>query len=190
MYYGNIIVIGASTGGPKVLSQIFSSLPLLNAAVVIVLHIPSSFDKGFAERLNSISSMNIELAENGSLLERGKVYVAPGGIHLKLVNNMRLELFKEEKVNFARPSVDVTMCSTLKNRAGKLVGVLLTGMGRDGADGITHIKNLDGITIAQDKKTSTIFGMPMEAEKTGNVDFMLPTEKIVEKLIWLAGTVR
>lgn len=183
MYYGNIIIIGSSTGGPKVLHDIFSSLPLLNAAVIIVQHIQPIIDKSFAERLNSKSLMDVKLAENGDLLASGKVYFAPAGIHLKLARNKHIELFNGAKVNFARPSIDVTMRSVARHISGKLVGVVLTGMGRDGAEGIIHIKNLGGITIAQDKKSSAIYGMPMEAQKTGSVDFVMPPEKIVEKLI-------
>ena len=189
MYSGNIIIIGSSTGGPKVLHSIFSSLPQLNAAIIIVQHILSTVDKSFAERLNSKSSMEVKLSENGNLLEREKVYFAPASIHLKLVNNTKIELCNGEKVNFACPSVDVTMLSVVKHRAGKLVGVVLTGMGRDGADGISHIKNLGGITIAQDKKSSAIYSMPMEAYKTGNVDYVLSMEEIGQKLIELVGAV-
>jgi len=182
-------MIGSSTGGTLVLSQIFSSVPVLDAAVVIVQHIPPVFDKGFAERLNDTSKMNAVLADNGDRLERGKIYLAPSRMHLKLVDNETIEIFKGEKVNFCCPSADVTMRSALKNCTGKLVGVVLTGLGRDGADGITHIKGLQGITIAQDKGTCAVYGMPMEAAKTGNVDFILPPEKIGEKLIELAGII-
>lgn len=190
MYSGNIIIIGSSTGGLRVLDQIFSPLPQLNATVIIVQHIPPDFDKGIAERLNNKSKMNVSLAENGILLERGKVYIAPARIHLKLVDNTSIRLIEGEKVNYCCPSIDVTMCSALEHRTGKLIGVILTGMGRDGADGLTHIKNLQGITISQDKKSCAVYGMPMEAEKTGNVDFVLTPDEIGKKLIELTNTVR
>jgi two-component system chemotaxis response regulator CheB len=190
VYLGNIIIIGSSTGGTRVLGQIFSSLPQLNATVIIVQHIPPEFDKGLADRLNDRSKMDVALAENGDLLERGKVYLAPARIHLKLIENTRIKLSEGEKVNYCCPSVDVTMCSALENRKGKLIGVVLTGMGKDGADGLTHIKSLNGITMAQDKKTCAVYGMPMEAAKTGNVDFVLTPEQIGEKLIELTDTIR
>ena len=190
MYSGNIIIIGSSTGGTRVLDDIFSSVPILNAAVVIVQHIPPFFDRGFAERLNDKAKMTVALAEDGDLLERGKVYVAPARTHLEISDNTMLRLVKGEKVNFCCPSVDVTMCSVSENRTGKLVGVILTGMGNDGANGISHIKSLHGTTIVQDKKTCAVYGMPMEAEKTGNVDLVLPAEQIGKKLMELAGTVR
>ncbi len=190
MYSGNIIIIGSSTGGPKVLNQVFSSLPVLNAAVIIVQHAQPWIDQRIAERLNDLSLMNVKLSENGSRLENGNVYFAPSRIHLKLIRNEHLELCEGEKVNFVCPSIDVTMRSFIKHTTGKLVGVVLSGIGRDGADGITHIKNLGGITIAQDEKTSAVYGMPREAKKTGNVDFVLPPEKIEKKLVELVGIVR
>ena len=189
MYTENIIIIGSSTGGPRILHHIFSSLPQLDAAIIIVQHILSSVDKNFVERLNSESSMEVTMSENGNLLERRKVYFAPAGIHLKLVENTKIELFNGEKVNFACPSIDVTMRSIVNHHEGNLIGVVLTGMGSDGADGISHIKNLGGITIAQDKKSSAVYSMPLKAYQTGNVDHVLSLDEIGQKLIDIVGVV-
>jgi len=187
LYDGNIIVIGASTGGPAVLFDMFSRVPPVHAAVIIVQHILPRYDANFAACLNSVAKMNVVLPGDGRLLESGTIYVAPAGAHLTLENNTRIRLIQGGQVNFCCPSVDVTMESLVQNGRGTIVGVILTGMGSDGARGICHIKKIKGITIAQDKKTSVIYGMPMEAQKTGNVDFILSIPEIGQKLIELVG---
>jgi two-component system chemotaxis response regulator CheB len=187
MYSGNIVIIGSSTGGPKTINKIFSGLPVLNAAVVIVQHILPGFDKGFARNLNLKTAMEVELAQSGTVLEKGKAYVAQSRIHLRLKNNARIELYEGAKVNCCCPAVDVTMQSLGKPRAGKIVGVVLTGLGNDGAQGTTHIKNLGGVTISQNEQTSVIYGMPKAAFETGHVDHVLPDDQIGNKLIELVG---
>jgi two-component system chemotaxis response regulator CheB len=187
MYSGNIVIIGSSTGGPKTVNKIFSGLPVLNAAVIIVQHILPGFDKGFARNLNLKTEMPVELAETGTIIEKGKAYVAQSRIHMRLRDNARIELYEGAKVNCCCPAVDVTMKSLGKQRAGKIVGVVLTGLGNDGADGTTHIKNLGGTTISQDKETSVIYGMPKAAFETGHVDHVLPDDRIGPKLIELVG---
>lgn len=184
----NIIVIGASTGGPKVLMEILSALPVLNAALVIVQHMPPEFDRSFAGSLDGKIKMKVELAEGGSFLETGKVSFAPSRLHLRVVHNMRIDVYSGDKVNFVCPSVDVTMKSLSKNRTGKTVGVVLTGMGNDGASGIAHIKDIGGVTIAQDEKTSIVYGMPKMAAATGKVDFILSKDDIGAKLLELVGS--
>lgn len=184
MVNNNIVMIGVSTGGPMALKRLFAELPPLNAAIVIVLHIPPGMDYKIARGLDAVASMPVALAEDGEYLRSGQVYLAPGGFHLKLEGNSRVILKEGARVNFVQPSADVAMESLLKPlKRKRLVGVILTGMGRDGAEGIRHIKALGGFTIAQDQDSSAIYGMPKAAFETGAVDFVSSLDKIGKKLV-------
>jgi two-component system chemotaxis response regulator CheB len=183
----NIVMIGSSTGGLKVLEELFQRLPAINAAIVIVQHITPLVDKSFATSLARVSKMPVLLAQEGMSLTSGQVYLAPGGVHLTLLRNNVVHLHDGEKVNSVRPAVDVAMRSLTVPNGIKLAGVILTGMGADGADGIVHIKKLGGFTIAQDQKTSVIYGMPKAAAETGKVDFILPTDRIADKIKEMFG---
>lgn len=181
----NLVVIGVSTGGPIVLKHILSALPPLNAAVIIVLHIRPGMDRMIARGLDGISSMPVALAEDGEFLRAGRIYFAPGGSHLTLEGNHRIVLLAGERINFVRPSADMAMKSLIRSHNGKIVGIVLTGMGKDGAEGIRHIKRIDGVTIAQDRATSAIFGMPKAASQTGAVDYVFSPKRIATKLVEL-----
>jgi two-component system chemotaxis response regulator CheB len=182
----NIVMIGVSTGGPIALKRLFSELPALDAAFVVVLHIPPGMDYKIARGLDSVASMPVALAEDGEYLRKGRIYLAPGGFHLKLEGNSRIILEEGARVNFVQPSFDVAMQSLLKPlRRGRVIGVILTGMGKDGAEGIRHVKEIGGVTIAQDHESSAIYGMPKAAVETGSVDFVFPPLKIGEKLVEL-----
>lgn len=186
MSYNNIVMIGVSTGGPRALKQLFADLPPLDAAIVIVLHIPPGMDCKIARGLDAVASMPVALAENGTYLRSGHVYLAPGGFHLKLEGNSRIILEEGKRINFVQPSADVAMKSLLKaQKQSEIVGVVMTGMGKDGAEGIRHIKGIGGITIAQDQESSAIYGMPKAASETGAVDFELPLDRISRKLVEL-----
>jgi two-component system chemotaxis response regulator CheB len=178
----NIVVIGVSTGGPMALKEIFSALPSVNAAFIVVLHIRAGMDRMILRGLSAVSSMPVSMAEDGEFIRPGHVYLAPGGYHLKLEGNRRIILVEGERVNHVQPSADVTMLSLVKPRTERVIGVVLTGMGRDGAEGIRHIKSIGGTTIAQDRQSSAIFGMPMVAAQTGAVDHVCAKEKIARKL--------
>lgn len=178
----NLIVIGSSTGGLKVLEELVPRLPVLRAAVVIVQHITPLVDKSFVASLARVSSMPVSLAQEGQSIQPGQIYLAPGGVHTTFVRNSVIRLDSGEKVNSVRPSVDVAMKSLISPLGMKLAGVILTGMGCDGAAGISHIKQLGGITIAQDQYSSVIYGMPRAAAETGRIDFILPTGKIADKM--------
>ena len=182
MLPGNLIVIGSSTGGLKILEEMFRRLPALKAAVLIVQHITPIIDQAFVGSLARISKMPVSLVREGQTLEDGHVYVAPGGKHLNLIRNQSFHLFSGEKVNSVCPSIDVTMKSLVRPPSGKLAGVILTGMGCDGAEGIMHVKRIGGITIAQDQKSSIIYGMPKAAAETGMIDYILSTDRITDKL--------
>lgn len=183
MVNNNIVMIGVSTGGPLALKRLFAELPPLNAAFVIVLHIPPGMDYKIAKGLDLVASMPVSLAEDGDYLRSGHIYLAPGGFHLRLEGNSRIVLEEGPRINFVQPSADVAMMSLLKPlKQAQLIGVVMTGMGKDGAEGIRHIKALGGVTIAQDAESSAIYGMPKVAFETGAVEFVFPPAKIGKKI--------
>ena len=183
----NVVVIGVSTGGPLTLKALFSELPPLNAAIVVVLHITPEMDYRIALGIDACASMPAALARDGEFLRPGHIYLAPGGFHLKLDGNHRIALCEGARVNYVQPSVDVTMLSLTRPLTGNLVGVILTGMGKDGAEGVRHIKRIGGTTLAQDQKSSVIYGMPKAALDTGAIDFVLPPKGIAAKLVEMLG---
>ncbi|WP_298436844.1 CheB methylesterase domain-containing protein [Geobacter sp.] len=187
MFNNRIVVIGVSTGGPITLKEIFSGMPPLEAAVVIVLHIPPGMDRLIVKGLDAVASMPVVLAQHGEYLETGRIYLAPGGYHLSFEGNRRIILREGERVNYVQPSADVAMTSLTRPLRGKIVGIVLTGMGRDGAAGIRHIKEIGGTTIAQDQKSCAIASMPKAASQTGAVDFVFPPERIRSKLVELVN---
>lgn len=184
-----VIAIGASTGGTTVIRDMLSSFPEKFPPVVIVQHMPPGFTRIFAERLNAHCRIRVKEAENGESLEPGTAYIAPGDRHLKVTRsrfkrNFLVELSSDEKVSGHRPSVDVMFESVSENFEGSAsVGVLLTGMGKDGAQGLLKLKQNGAVTFAQDKESSVVFGMPDEADKLGAVDYLLPPEIISERVI-------
>lgn len=164
------------------LEELFPRLPILKAAVVIIQHITPLVDQSFVTSLARVSKMPVTLAREGTVIQPGQVYLAPGGVHLTLIRNSLVHLHDGEKVNSVRPSIDVAMKSVSTPIVSRIAGVILTGMGADGAVGICHIKRLGGITMAQDQKTSVIYGMPRAAADTGCIDFILPTDRIADKI--------
>lgn len=183
----SVVVIGASTGGPQTLRRVIAKLPVLDACVVIVQHMPQHVNESIRKSLSRLTEMKVELAEDGMALENGLVLIAPSEVHLEFENNERVKLVEGEKVNFVCPSVDVTMRSLQKSSRIRSVGIVLTGMGSDGARGISHIKNLGGVTIAQDEESCIIYGMPRAAAETGKVDYILPPEMIGDKITELTS---
>lgn len=181
----NIMIIGSSAGGPRILKEIFTDLPLLNGCIVIVQHMPKFINESFCRTLNQTTGMDVQIAKEDDVLHAGRVYIAPSEVHLELINNRTIRLIRSEKVNFVRPSIDVTMKSVQRKSGYSIIGVILTGMGKDGAAGIRHLNEIGGITIAQDEETSIIYGMPREAVATGNIDYILTPPKIKEKFIEL-----
>lgn len=178
------IVIGASTGGPKILTRILQALPReLGARVLIVQHMPASFTGRFAVRLDGVSSYEVTEARDGERIGTGQARVARGDRHLKVVEDsdgeLVLELVEDQLSRGVRPSIDVTMETAAAAVERPLVAVALTGMGRDGAAGIRAIKEAGGSTIVQDERTSPVFGIPQKAIETGCVDHVLPAEDIV-----------
>jgi len=169
------IVIGASTGGPKILEGVLRALPAtLQPKVVVVQHMPASFTDRLAARLDSFLPFDVAEASDGQRVEDGDVVVAKGDYHLEVTSNvagnLRVRLTEGEREHGVRPAIDVTMRTAAARVSDPLVGVALTGMGRDGAAGIEAIKRAGGATIAQDEASSPVFGIPRKAIETGCVD--------------------
>ncbi len=182
------LLIGSSTGGPKMVEQVLSELPAAAAfRVLIVQHMPEGFTDRFASRINSRSEYDVREASDGDRIGGGEALVAPGGKHLIVSNyhtgRMRVKLTEDPPVNSVRPAVDMTMSSAAEVIDDPLIGVILTGMGQDGAAGITSIKAVGGKTIAQDEQTSAVFGMPKRAIETGYVDSVLAIDDIPDGII-------
>jgi two-component system chemotaxis response regulator CheB len=179
------VAIGASTGGPPVLQQILSGLPRdFPVPVFLVQHIASGFDKGFAEWLSATSRLPVHIASHGKDSLPGHCYIAPSDVHLGVVGSvrMRMALSDQAPENGTRPSVSWLFRSVAKALGPRAVGVLLTGMGRDGAEELKGMREIGAVTIAQDKKSSVIHGMPGEAIKLGAATYVLPPEGIVSLL--------
>lgn len=181
-----LVVLGASTGGPNALSAVIGSLPAdFPLPVLFVLHIGDPFGSSFADWLDHHSALRVHLAEDGELLPRpGKpsVVMAPPGSHL-VVRGGRLWLNRDPERHSCRPSVDVLFESVAREMGGRVVGCLLTGMGRDGASGLTAIRRAGGATIAQDESTCVVFGMPREAIALGGAERVLPLPEIGPALV-------
>jgi two-component system chemotaxis response regulator CheB len=183
----NIIVLGISTGGPSTLKELFTGMPRLNASILLVQHMPAFINERVRASLNELTELDVVIPRNGTELENGVVYVGPSGVHMELKKNRFIHLRQGSKINFVCPSVDTTMLSVAENSAQKLIAVVMTGMGKDGAEGIAHIKNIGGITIAQDEASSIVYGMPKQAVATNCVDIIAPPKEIQKRLIRLVG---
>ena len=179
----DIILIGASTGGPNAIESIITQLTReLNVAVLIVQHMPSGFTKSFAERLNKKCSLEVLEASDGIRIEKNKVYIAPGGYHMVVRQPGIIGLTKEDPIWGVRPAVDKLFISASTTYGNKIISAVLTGMGKDGAEGTIVVKMNKGITIAQDEDSSVIYGMPKCAYETGCVDYVLPLKNIALKI--------
>lgn len=182
------IVIGASTGGPKVIEQLLRSLPLdLDARVLVVQHMPPEFTARLAKRLDDLCAYSVREADDGDRISGGEVLVAHGDRHMVVAHSvagrLKVRLTDGEPVNGVRPSIDVTMESVAEIVDQPVVGIALTGMGKDGAAGIHAIKAAGGTTIAQDEETSPVFGIPRQAIATGAVDHVLPAAGITDGVL-------
>lgn len=179
----DIILIGASTGGPNAIEKIITEITRdLNAAVLIVQHMPSGFTKTFAERLNKKCQLEVLEASDGIRVEKNKVYIAPGGYHMVVRGSGIIGLTKEDPIWGVRPAVDKLFISASSVYGNRIVSVILTGMGKDGAEGTVVVKMNKGMTIAQDENSSVIYGMPKCAYETGCVDHVLPLNDIASKI--------
>lgn len=168
-----IIAIGASTGGTEAIYSVLKKLPPDVPGIVIVQHIPPNFSRMFAERLNNTTGLTVKEAKSGDIVEKGKVLIAPGDQHMiikKFGDKYKVECFIDEKVNGHCPSVDVLFESVAKVAGNQAVGVILTGMGYDGAKGLMSMRRKGARTIGQDEKSCVVYGMPKVAYNIGAVE--------------------
>jgi two-component system chemotaxis response regulator CheB len=186
-----LIAIGSSTGGTEALRQVLTELPAAIPPIVITQHIPAVFSKAFADRMNSLCPFEVYEAEHGMEVLPGRVFIAPGGRQMQIRKRNDGKMFividDSPPVNRHKPSVDYLFDSVVEACGGKCIGVILTGMGADGAKGMLKLKNAGARTIAQDEATCAVFGMPREAIRLGAASEVLPLGDIASKLIqWLS----
>lgn len=181
-----VIAIGASTGGTEAIYSVIKSLPADMPGIVIVQHMPPVFTKMYAERLNNSCLLEVKEAEDGDIVAGGRVLIAAGGYHMELkkdINSYYVKCYKGEKVNGHCPSVDVLFNSVSKAAGKNSIGVILTGMGSDGAKGLLNMKKSGAYTIGQDEKSCAVYGMPMVAFDIGAVIKQMPLDKIPETIL-------
>lgn len=189
-FTSRLIAIGSSTGGPEALKEVLMRLPADCPPVLIAQHIPEAFSGPFARRMDNCSHVTVCEAEDGQLIESGHVYVAPGHSHLRIAkspNGLVCRLGQDEPINRHRPSVEALFDSVAEHVNKKAVAVMMTGMGADGADAMKRLRESGAYCIAQDERTSVVWGMPGEAVKRGAVDEQQPLEKIAERVVELVS---
>lgn len=185
-----IIVVGASTGGTEALRVFLEDLPADCPGIVIVQHMPEGFTRAFSQRLDGICRISVKEAADNDTVVRGRALIAPGNHHTLLKRSgarYYVEIKDGPLVSRHRPSVDVLFRSAARYGGKNVVGVIMTGMGDDGARGMKEMKDAGAVNIAQDEATSVVFGMPNEAIKHGGVDYIRPLESIAREALRLSG---
>jgi len=187
---GRVIAIGSSTGGVEALITILSKFPANGPPVIISQHMPASFIRSFAARLNRLCAMHVAEAEDGAPIRPGQAWLAPGDAHLELTGGPapRIRLNGGERVNGHRPSVDVMFHAAARSLGQRAVGVILTGLGRDGAEGLLALREAGAETIGQDEASCVVYGMPKAAHELGAVGIQLPLDRIAVRLLALTNT--
>jgi two-component system chemotaxis response regulator CheB len=186
-----LIAMGSSTGGPQAFEEVFRHLPLDVPPILAVVHMPAGFTRSYAERLDSLCVPAVREATDGEVIVPGTIYIAPGGWHMVVRSQgaqRTIKLFSGPKVWNQRPAVDVLFDSVAENIGQNATGVLMTGMGRDGASGLLHMKEAGARTICQDEESCIVFGMPREAILLGAADHVVPLESIAETMLRLSVT--
>jgi two-component system, chemotaxis family, protein-glutamate methylesterase/glutaminase len=181
-----LVAIGTSTGGPVALKTVLTGLPAdLPAGIVVVQHMPPVFTRAFAERLDSCCTLKVKEAEGGDAILPGRVLIAPGNLHMtvsKIGGVQHVLLDESEHINGHRPSVDRLMFSVAGEYGDEAIGVIMTGMGRDGVEGLRELRRRGGLVIAQDRDTSVIYGMNREVIQNGDADEVVPVEAIAGRI--------
>ncbi len=181
-----IVAIGASTGGTEAIKEVLTGLPVEIPPILVVQHMPEHFTRAFAERLNTLCKFQVKEAEDGDLASPGKVLIAPGNRHMVLKRSgvqYYVEIKNGPLVYHQRPSVEVLFTSVAQSAGPNAVGVILTGMGKDGATGLLEMKNAGSFTIAQDEESSVVYGMPKEAAALGGAMKISSIDKIAQIII-------
>ncbi len=177
----DLVAIGCSTGGPPALQHLFQSLPVLPVPFVVAQHMPSTFTRLFAERVNKLTEYDVKEANDGEMLVPGTVYIAPGGMQSevrRVGEALQIRVFAASATDLYAPSVDRLLKTASEACGEKMIAVIMTGMGDDGAEAIAVVRERGGKTIAESSETAIIFGMPAEAIKTGAIDEVLPLTEI------------
>lgn len=181
-----VVAIGTSTGGTQALEEVLTALPRVSPGIVIVQHMPEKFTAAFAERLNGICRIEVKEAETNDRVMPGRALIAPGGRHILLKRSgaqYYVEVVDGPLVNRHRPSVDVMFRSVAKSAGGNALGVIMTGMGDDGAAGMLEMRTAGARTVAQDEESCVVFGMPKEAIKRGGVEKVLPLSGMAQEIL-------
>jgi two-component system, chemotaxis family, protein-glutamate methylesterase/glutaminase len=181
-----IIAVGASTGGVEALQELLMAFPADSPAIVVTQHMPAMFTASFANRLNQCCAVTVNQAQNGQRVLPGHVYIAPGGFHLELARNGAnyvCRVHDEAPVSGHRPSVDVLFRSVAHAAGSNAVGIILTGMGRDGAVGLLDMRSAGASTVGQDEATCVVYGMPKAARECGAVEIELPLNKVAHHVL-------
>ncbi|MCM1178726.1 MAG: CheB methylesterase domain-containing protein [Clostridium sp.] len=188
-YTGNkLVIIASSTGGPKALHQVIPKLDKnLDAPVVVVQHMPKGFTESLSQRLDELSEISVREASDGEILQKGNVYIARGGLHMRITENqqgsLQIHETEEPPVNGLRPCANITFDSILSCPLDAIVCAVLTGMGADGCTGIEHLKKKHNIfTIAQNRETCVVYGMPKAVVEHDLADLVLPLDEIGETI--------
>jgi two-component system chemotaxis response regulator CheB len=188
-----LIAIGTSTGGPKALQEVIPYIPEdISAAILIVQHMPPGFTKSLAERLNALSGINVKEGEDGEVIRPGYAYIAPGDFHMEVDRGkdgiMRIRTTKGKPMGGHRPAVNVLMESIARTGFPNVIGVIMTGMGNDGKEGIVKIKESNkAVIICQDEISCVVYGMPKSAVATGMVDAVVPLKEIAGVIVKYMG---
>jgi two-component system chemotaxis response regulator CheB len=183
-----VIAIGASSGGPSALRQFLPNIPpTIRAGIVIVQHLPESFTPVFVRWLDEACQIEVKQAEPGDQILPGRALVAPGGLHMLVRSDGRVVLDPGRPLGGHRPSIDVLFRSVAREYKDRAIGVIMTGMGDDGADAIGEIKRAGGLTLAQDRESSVVFGMPRAAIERGNIVRVVPLSKMASEIISAIG---
>jgi two-component system, chemotaxis family, protein-glutamate methylesterase/glutaminase len=178
-----IVIIGSSTGGPRALYQVVPNIPAdIDAAILIVQHMPARFTRSMAERLDELSQIRVKEAEERDIVSPGQALVAPGGFHMAMKLNGQIALNQEKPRCGLRPAVDVTMEAAARVYGQRCVGVILTGMGCDGTQGAATIKAGGGTILAEDESTCVVYGMPRSAAEAGLVDKVVPLPQMADEI--------
>jgi two-component system chemotaxis response regulator CheB len=181
-----VIVIGASTGGTEAVKDVLVHMPPTAPPILVAQHMPEGFTRSFAARLDSLCSIRVKEADDGERVLPGHAYIAPGHSHLMLKKSggtYATLLSQSEPVNRHRPSVDVLFRSAARSAGANVLGVILTGMGKDGAAGMAEMRRAGAYTYAQDEASCVVFGMPKEAIAQGGVEEILPLDEIAAALL-------
>ena len=181
-----LIIIGASTGGTEAIREVLQPLPPDSPAILIAQHMPGGFTHSFAQRLHGLCRIAVSEAVHGERILPGHAYIAPGGFHLSLTRsgaNYVAQVDQAPPVNRHRPSIDVLFDSAAQHAGKNAIGVILTGMGRDGADGLRRMHQAGAYTLAQDEASCVVFGMPREAIALGAVDEIVPLQEMSQRVM-------